>query len=279
MKKIKWLTSILMIATCFIMVIGIQAIAASPDENPSTAPIKESLQAGKAAIKAEQKEEESSAENESSDAEKAESEKADSKKSDKSSETSTSGSTEDSDDSSEKASDGAELPDSVSAIGDSVMLGAAGSLQEDIPGINVDAKESRQMSAAFDIVSSMKKEGTLGDVVVIGLGTNGTFEKEDGQKLIKQIGEKRQIYWVLTYGKNLSYQNDVNKTIKQLDKKYKNVSTIDWPSQAAAHPEWLYGDGIHLNSAGQQGYAQMIKSAISGPQIEPAQKASKKTEK
>lgn len=276
-----------MIATCFIMVIGIQAIAASPDENPSTAPIKESLQAGKAAIKAEQKEEESSAENESSDAEKAESEKADSKKSDKakaqkdnkSSETSTSGSTEDSVDSSGEASDGTELPDSVSAIGDSVMLGAAGSLQENVPGINVDARESRQMSAAFGIVSKMKKEGTLGDVVVIGLGTNGTFEKEDGQKLIKQIGEKHQIYWVLTYGKNLSYQNDVNKTIKQLAKKYKTVSTIDWPSQAAAHPEWLYGDGIHLNSAGQQGYAQMIKSAISGPQIEPAQKASKKTEK
>ncbi len=152
--------------------------------------------------------------------------------------------------------------ESITAIGDSVMLGAAGALQDEIDGITVDAKESRQVRAAKEIAADMKKNGTLGDTVIIALGTNGTFNQATGQALLDEIGHDRHIYWVLTYGKDLSWMQDVNATINDLAENNSNVRLIDWPAAATANPDWLYGDGIHLNPTGQKGYAKMIRDAV-----------------
>lgn len=150
----------------------------------------------------------------------------------------------------------------ATAIGDSVMLGGALALQDAIPGIDVDARESRQMSAAISIVSDLKEAGTLGDIVIIGLGTNGPFAESDGQALLDEIGSERKVYWILAYGQTLSWQEEVNNTIRDLAEENSNVSLIDWPSSAEAHPEWLYPDGIHLNPDGMPGYAEVVRSAI-----------------
>ena len=152
--------------------------------------------------------------------------------------------------------------ESITAIGDSVMLGAAGALPDEIDGITVDAKESRQVRAAKEIAADMKKNGTLGDTVIIALGTNGTFNQATGQALLDEIGHDRHIYWVLTYGKDLSWMQDVNATINDLAENNSNVRLIDWPAAATANPDWLYGDGIHLNPTGQKGYAKMIRDAV-----------------
>lgn len=150
----------------------------------------------------------------------------------------------------------------ITAIGDSVMLGGAQALQDAMPGITVDAKESRQMTAAIEIVSNMKAADELGDIVVIGLGTNGPFAEDDGQELLDEIGSSRTVYWILSYGQKLSWQEEVNSTIRHLAQTNANVILIDWPSEAEAHPEWLYPDGIHLNPDGMPGYAEFIRSAI-----------------
>lgn len=152
--------------------------------------------------------------------------------------------------------------ESITAIGDSVMLGATGALQDEIDGITVDAKESRQVRAAKEIAADMKKNGTLGDTVIIALGTNGTFNQATGQALLDEIGHDRHIYWVLTYGKDLSWMQDVNATINDLAENNSNVRLIDWPAAATANPDWLYGDGIHLKPTGQKGYAKMIRDAV-----------------
>src|SRR5215212_6599606 len=56
----------------------------------------------------------------------------------------------------------------VSAVGDSVMLGAAHALQQEIPNLAlVDAQGSRQPPAAIDILSRRRAVGQLGDVVVV----------------------------------------------------------------------------------------------------------------
>lgn len=150
----------------------------------------------------------------------------------------------------------------ITAVGDSVMLGAAGALQKAIPGIDIDAKESRQLSAAGEILSDKAAAGILGSTVIIALGTNGPFSETDGQALISQIGPDRKIYWVLTYGKTLGWQENVNDTIRALASENPNIAIIDWPSLAAQHPDWLYEDGIHLNPEGEAGYAKMIRDAL-----------------
>ena len=142
------------------------------------------------------------------------------------------------------------------------MVGATSNIKAIIPSANIDAKVGRQQSAGYDIVSDMKASGTLGDKVVIELGTNGPFSESDGQKLIDNIGSDKKIYWVNTYGPKLSWYADVNSVIAKLCKNNSNVTLIDWCSKSSSNAGLFSGDGIHLTSTGYQTYAQMIYDAI-----------------
>src|SRR5260370_5046234 len=66
--------------------------------------------------------------------------------------------------------------ESMTAIGDSVMLGALPDLQQAFPGAVVDAVEGRQAAEAFALVDSLLANGRLGRVVVLQTGTNGTID-------------------------------------------------------------------------------------------------------
>lgn len=150
----------------------------------------------------------------------------------------------------------------ITVVGDSVMLGASPALQELLPDSIIDAKESRQLTDCIPIVQQLNSHGQLGDIVILEAGTNGPFKTEDGQKLLDYLGPNRTIYWVNTYGKHLSWQQQVNTEIRDLAGQYSNLHIIDWASIAPHHPEWFYHDGIHLNSDGQKAYAQFVVTSI-----------------
>ena len=153
-------------------------------------------------------------------------------------------------------------PASVTLVGDSVLLGALPALQEALPGCVVDGKVSRQVWDAAETFDALEASGQLGDIVVIALGTNGTFSPEQGQALVDRLGPDRQIYWVTVYGSYLAWQEQSNEAIRAVAAQNDNVTLIDWAALAAEHGDWLYSDGIHLQSPGQQGYAAMIADAI-----------------
>lgn len=152
--------------------------------------------------------------------------------------------------------------DSITAVGDSVMLGAFPYIKKILPSCMIDAKESRQVVNAEDVFTSLENQGKLGNVVIIGLGTNGPFELSEGQDLIDSFGKDRTIYWITAYGAHLQWQDSVNATIYELAKRNANVNIIDWAEKAASHSEWFYDDGIHLSIDGQEAYANLIKQSI-----------------
>lgn len=152
--------------------------------------------------------------------------------------------------------------DGIVAIGDSVMLGAAPALQETIEGCYVDAAESRQTRVALDIIDSLAAQGSLGDTVIIGLGTNGSISAEIGQEIVDKIGKDRKILWINVYGETLQWMDEANDIIYQIAGANDNVYVLDWAGIAAEHREWLYNDGIHLRPEGQVGYAQFVLDSI-----------------
>ncbi len=151
----------------------------------------------------------------------------------------------------------------VSVIGDSIFLGAAPSFQKIQKNTFIDAKISRQVYQGIDVAKKMKKKGKLGDIIIISLGTNGRFNESTGQKLINCVGKKRTVYWINIYGKNISWQKEVNSTIQKLAAKNSNVHVIPWTKEAKKHPNWFYQDGTHLNLKGQDGFSHFIKKQIS----------------
>ena len=153
-------------------------------------------------------------------------------------------------------------PATVTCVGDSVMLGALPALQQVMPGCVVDAKESRQVAEVIGILQNLEAQGKLGSVVVIALGTNGPFQQSFGQSVIDYLGPDRQIYWVTAYGATLRWQEESNSVIRALAEANDNVEIIDWAAVGPTHPEWFYSDGIHLQQAGQQGYADFVAREI-----------------
>ncbi|SFQ15828.1 hypothetical protein SAMN02910358_00920 [Lachnospiraceae bacterium XBB1006] len=154
------------------------------------------------------------------------------------------------------------LNENITCIGDSVMLGAQAEMENRIENIMVDARESRQLVQARDLVDSLKNEDKLGGRVVIGLGTNGIFSEEEGQKLLDEIGSERKIYWVTAYGAHLTNQEAINEVIQSLAEKNENVTLIRWDEHANSHSEWFYNDGIHLNGEGRVAYAELLRTEL-----------------
>ncbi len=148
-------------------------------------------------------------------------------------------------------------PQRVFALGDSVMLGAAPSLLAAIPNLEVDASVSRQVSAGIDILSARRDAGTLGDVVIIHLGTNGTFTSGQFDQMMGVLsGVQRVVFVNLKVPRD--WESGDNSVIANGVSRYPNAVLVDWHNTGDAHPEFFYDDEIHLRPDGADSYAQLI---------------------
>lgn len=152
----------------------------------------------------------------------------------------------------------------ITMIGDSVMLGAALELQAKFPSATIDAKESRQVWDAPQLLTDLSQQDQLADKVVIALGANGTLSAPTAQKIMDRLGSERHLYWVIPYGKYIPWLDDCTKALRKLEENYSNVSLLDWPAYASSHSDWFYNDGMHLSEQGKLEYAKFIAAGIEG---------------
>jgi lysophospholipase L1-like esterase len=162
-------------------------------------------------------------------------------------------------------------PPAVTAIGDSVMLGAANQLIAAIDPIfatptvphvtTVDAAESRQFSAGVDEIEARKNAGTLGQIVIVQLGTNGLIDPGDFDRLMTMLADRQEV--VLINAKvPRPWEQEVNDTLAAGVKRYKNAVLLDWHGYGSAHPEFFYDDGIHLRPEGAAAYAAFVAQVL-----------------
>lgn len=150
----------------------------------------------------------------------------------------------------------------LTAIGDSVLVDGSEDLQDLVPNAYVSAAVGRQIWQAPGIIKSLAKKGQLSDTVVINLGTNGTLDTPNVNKVLKAIGSKRQIYWITAHVPTKNWQTSVNETIHSLAKKHKNVHVVDWYSYSKDHPEWFSKDSVHPNTDGNAQFVHLLVKTI-----------------
>ncbi|MBE7121243.1 acyltransferase family protein [Bacillus cereus] len=152
-------------------------------------------------------------------------------------------------------------PLTVTAVGDSIMIDIAPYLKNTFPNIRIDAKIGRQMSQAIPAVEQLKNEGNLGNHVIIGLGTNGAFTKEQLASLIEVIGNERKIILINTRVPR-PWESLVNEKLKEAASAYKNVVLVDWHSASAGNTAYFAPDGVHLTKAGAEAYAALVAKEV-----------------
>ena len=146
----------------------------------------------------------------------------------------------------------------ITAVGDSVMLGAVLNLYQQFPNGYFDAAVSRTDYEANRILQSIKNQGALPNDVLIHLGTNGQCGLPC-QREIMSTCENRNVYIVTVSNDNAVH---VNQSFYDLASMYSNVTIIDWAGASSGHPEYFVADGVHLTGDGMRSYTQTIYDGI-----------------
>src|SRR5918994_1553576 len=150
----------------------------------------------------------------------------------------------------------------VTAIGDSVMLGAQTSLRRFLGDrLQMDANVSRHFSEGLDVVRRLHDAGQLGDEVVIHLGTNGSIPEDQLDEMLRFLSGVKRVILVNTRVDRPWEQPD-NDAIAAAAPRYPNAVLLDWYSAASQHPEYLVQDGVHLSEAGQAYYSLVLSSKL-----------------
>lgn len=150
----------------------------------------------------------------------------------------------------------------VSAIGDSVMLGVAPYLEKSIPGIYMDAEIGRQLRQTEKLLPQLQEWGRIdGGIVVIGLGTNGSFTPKELDSLLSSLAAAKQVVLVNTHVPR-DWEQQVNRLLAQAAADYPNVTLADWFSASKGHPEYFYEDGVHLRPEGAAAYTSLLMNTI-----------------
>jgi cysteine synthase len=148
------------------------------------------------------------------------------------------------------------------------MLASAAELQAEFPGITIDAAVSRGMRAAPEILAAQRAAGTLRNVVVVGLGTNGEISASDLAAIMRTIGPDRELILVNAFA-DRDWTAGVNAQLATFTAERHRVALADWHDAIAPHVDVLAGDGIHPGPTGGAIYADAVASALDSLVDEP----------
>lgn len=166
---------------------------------------------------------------------------------------------------SQAPADGAAVPgDQVEVIGDSVALASAPSMEALFPGVGVDAKVSRNYTAALQTLAAADAAYGARTYVVVGLATNAGVSEDQLNALLAAIGEDRDLILVTGYGPaRTTWIPGANDEIRSFAAEHPDrVAVAAWDEAIKGHEDLLAQDQVHPGPEGGAIYAQAVNQAI-----------------
>ncbi|EGW36934.1 acyltransferase family protein [Desulfosporosinus sp. OT] len=155
--------------------------------------------------------------------------------------------------------------DEITVIGDSLMINVDPVLQKRLPGIVIDAQIGRQMYQAPEVISRLREEGKLGKIIIIELGTNGSFTEKQLTETLNSLQGTAEIVLVNTRVPR-PWETVVNEKLTKVAESYPKTKLIDWHSVSSGHDDYFYSDGVHLTQTGVEAYGEILIEALSSYQ-------------
>lgn len=149
---------------------------------------------------------------------------------------------------------------SISSIGDSVIINADSYIRKYIPNFYLDGEVGRDMVSGPEILSAIKENVGLADIVVISLGSNGSANHNDMERIM-EIADGRDVYFVNT-SHTQSYMDYVNNSIKVYCDSHDKAHMVDWRNYIKDKPDYLAADRTHPNIPGSDAFAKLIMRKI-----------------
>ena len=153
----------------------------------------------------------------------------------------------------------------VTAVGDSVMVGAAGPLKARLgPSSGIDAKVSRQFHEGVELTATLRRQGRLAPVLVVHLGTNGPPTPAHIDGMMAAAGPATRVL-IVNVRVSRTWSDETNAVLAAAPARHPQATLVDWHAHSAGHAGWFHSDGIHLTPAGAQAYADLIGSMLPAP--------------
>ncbi|MFN2503074.1 MAG: acyltransferase family protein [Acidimicrobiales bacterium] len=149
----------------------------------------------------------------------------------------------------------------VTAIGDSVLLGAKPLLEGQVEGIVVDAAVGRQYAEILSVARSYRERGLLGDVVVLQTGNNGPISGEQFDQLLEVFTGVGKVL-VVNVKVDRPWQDHNNEIMASGVRRWPNATLVDWHAAASADAGAFYSDGLHLTAGGMRLFTGLVLAAI-----------------
>ena len=128
------------------------------------------------------------------------------------------------------------------------MLGATEPLQR--RGFEVDVRGCRQFSEGLSLLRARARAHSLPDIVVVGLGTNGTVTTSQIRAGLRILGRQRVLGVCYPEGR-AGWPAPDQAVIRAVGRRWpRRVKVLDWVSHSAGHSDWFWSDGLHPQPRG-----------------------------
>jgi hypothetical protein len=155
-------------------------------------------------------------------------------------------------------------PSPITAIGDSVMLGAAEDLRRALGNVDIDADISRQAESAIIVLRTRRNAGRLGSTVILHIGNNGYLSTQQFDEMMQLLADVHRVI-VVTLKVPRPWEGANNAVLAASVQHYANAVLVDWHAAAVSEPGLIYEDGVHLEPLGMQVYTDLIVAQVNAP--------------
>jgi peptidoglycan/LPS O-acetylase OafA/YrhL len=155
---------------------------------------------------------------------------------------------------------------SVTAVGDSVMLGAGADLASTLTPVigqtYVNAAVSRGDQVCVQTLQQIKDQGALAGLVLVHCGNNGTLNPNFVDQVMQIAGPHRHVVFY-TLKVPRGWEGPNNAEINTAAKKYPNARVLDWNFFGTHNPaSMFYSDQYHLTPPGRALYARVTLEVL-----------------
>ena len=108
----------------------------------------------------------------------------------------------------------------------------------------IDGEVGRQLYSSISLIGELDKKKMLKKYCFSEFRYEWSFTEAQFDEFMKALGN-RKVYWINVRVPTRRWQNQVNSLLSQMDKKYDNLTVIDWFNYSNAHDDWFYDDRVH----------------------------------
>lgn len=144
----------------------------------------------------------------------------------------------------------------ILVIGDSLALDIAPNIESHFENATIDGEVGRQMYKLPEILKKYKGFNNENSIIVILLGTNGTFNHEEIIKTLASFNLATIL--LVNTNSNDSWEDKTNTEIESVVDALSNTYLVDWHTKCEQHLEYFGRDGIHLTKKGSLELTELI---------------------